>query len=181
VAVTSWATYTLPPRHLEAVLAHELFHALALPRSVSLLLYGASRPARLMAKAIRVGLKQPVLSIVIKLVIAFLLTGVIGVWWFQGFDYWVTMVLSPLVGPFFVWWAARVSEKLADRATVDLGYGVFLAEVFTGREYERARSWQAAPRRRLKATQPLDTTRLRALELHLQTAPQSGHQPRTGG
>jgi len=52
VAVTSWATYTLPPRHLEAVLAHELSHALALPRVVSLLLYGASMQARLMAKVI---------------------------------------------------------------------------------------------------------------------------------
>ena len=80
------------------------------------------------------------LSIVIKLVIAFLLTGVLGVWWFAGFDYWVAMVLSPLVGPFFVWWAARVSEKLADRATVDLGYGVFLAEVFTGRAPARGPS-----------------------------------------
>ncbi|GAB2635246.1 hypothetical protein [Kribbella swartbergensis] len=93
----------------------------------------------------------------------------------------MAMVLSPLVGPFFVWWAARVSEKLADRATVDLGYGVFLAEVFTGREYERARSWQAAPRQGLKATQPLDTTRLRDLERYLQTAPESGHQPRGRG
>ncbi len=120
------------------------------------------------------------LSIVIKLVIAFLLTGVLGVWWFAGFDYWVAMVLSPLVGPLFVWWAARVSEKLADRATVDLGYGVFLAEVFTSREYERARSWQAAPRQGLKATQPLDTTRLRDLERRLKTAPESGHQPSGG-
>jgi Zn-dependent protease with chaperone function len=180
VAVTSWATYTLPPRHLEAVLAHELFHALALPRAVSLLLYGASMPARLIAKTIRIGLKHHALSIVIKLVIAFLLTGILGVWWFLGFDYWVAMVLSPLAGPFFVWWAARVTEKLADRATVDLGYGEFLAEVFTGREYDRARSSQTAPRQGLKATQPLDTIRLRDLERHLQSTPASVHQPRAG-
>jgi hypothetical protein len=114
------------------------------------------------------------------LVLAFLLTGVLRVWWFTGFDYWVAMVLSPLVGPFFVWWAARVSEKIADRAAVDLGYGVFLAEVFTGREYQRAQSWQAAPRQGLKATQPLDTVRLRALERHLQSTPTSVHQPRAG-
>jgi Zn-dependent protease with chaperone function len=138
-------------------------------------------PARLMAKAIRLGLKHRLSAILITLVVAFLLTGLLGVVWFTGFDYWAVMVLSPLVGPFFVWWAARVSEKLADRATVDLGYGVLLAEVFTGREYERAQSWQAAPRQGLKATQPLDTARLRALERNLQNAPDSAHQPRAGG
>ena len=39
VSVTSWAVYVLPPRHLEAVLAHELAHRLAIPRLPSLLLY----------------------------------------------------------------------------------------------------------------------------------------------
>jgi STE24 endopeptidase len=31
VAVTSWSVFTLPPRNLEAVLAHELAHRLAVP------------------------------------------------------------------------------------------------------------------------------------------------------
>jgi len=46
VAVTSQATYTLPPRQLEVVPARKLSHALALPSVLSLLLYGASMPAR---------------------------------------------------------------------------------------------------------------------------------------
>jgi hypothetical protein len=36
VAVTNWSLFMLPQRHLEAVLAHELAHHLALPPRVSL-------------------------------------------------------------------------------------------------------------------------------------------------
>jgi Zn-dependent protease with chaperone function len=39
VAVSNWSVYTLQPRNLEAVLAHDLAHHLALPRLVSLLIY----------------------------------------------------------------------------------------------------------------------------------------------
>lgn len=86
-------------------------------------------------------------------------------------------MLSPFLAPLDMPWAARVHEKLADRAAADLGYGALLAEVFTGREYERAQSWATAHRQGLKATQPLDMARLRALERHLATAPQNGRQP----
>jgi len=48
--VSNWSIYTLPPRNLEAVLAHELAHRLALPRRVSLFLYWLSLPARLMVE-----------------------------------------------------------------------------------------------------------------------------------
>jgi hypothetical protein len=43
IAVTNWSLYTLPQRHLEAILAHEPAHHLPLPRRVSLLLYWLSK------------------------------------------------------------------------------------------------------------------------------------------
>jgi hypothetical protein len=91
-------------------------------------------------------LRHQVLSILAKLVIGFLLLGVLGVWFFLGFSYYIVFMLSPFLAPFVAPWAARTQEKLADRVLVDLGYGVFLAEVFTGREFERAQAWQNAPR-----------------------------------
>ncbi|MEU4603489.1 M48 family metalloprotease [Kribbella sp. NPDC023972] len=176
VAVTSWAVYSLPPRHLEAVLAHELAHHLAMPRALSLLLYWLALPARLMGRGIAFCLRHQVLSILAKIVIGFLLLGVLGVWLFLGFSHYIVFMLSPFLAPFVAPWAARTQEKLADRIVVDLGYGVFLAEVFTGREFQRAQASQNAPRPGLKGDQPLDSARLRALERLLKSAPQTGHQ-----
>lgn len=178
VAVTSWAVYRLPPRHLEAVLARELAHHLAIPRTPSLLLYWLTVPARMMGRAIVFCLKHHVLSILAKIVIGFLLIGVLGVWVFLGFSHYVVFMLSPFLAPFVVPWAARTQERLADRAAADIGYGVLLAEVFTGREFERAQQWQAAPHQDLRASQQLDSMRLRALEKYLSSSPGSGHQPR---
>ena len=80
---------------------------------------------------------------------SFLLIGVLGVWMFLGFSHYVVFMLSPFLAPFVVPWAARTQERLADRAAAELGYGVLLAEVFTGRELERAQQWQAALRQDL--------------------------------
>jgi Zn-dependent protease with chaperone function len=178
VAVTSWAALVLPRRNLEADLAHELAHRLALPRPVSLIVYGLSMPARVMGKAIAAGWKQPIVGFVIKFIVGFLLIGVLGVLLFWGFGYYIVFMLSPLAAPFVVQWASRASERYADRVALDLGYGPALAEVFTGREYERAQSWSTAPRQGLKDSQPLDSARLRALERLLASAPESNHQPR---
>jgi Zn-dependent protease with chaperone function len=178
VAVTSWSVMRLGIPHLEAILAHELAHRLALPRSVSLIIYGLSMPARLMGKAIVGGWKQPFVGFAIKVVIGFLLIGVIGVWALMGFSHYIVFMLSPLAAPFIIQAAARASEKYADRCAADLGYGARLAEVFTGREYERAQAWAGAPRQSLQASQPLDSARLRALERLLSAEPQNGHRPR---
>jgi len=175
VAVTSWAVYLLPPQHLEAVLARELAHRLAIPRTPALLLYWLTVPARMMGRAIVFCLKHRVLSILAKIVIGFLLIGVLGVWMFLGFSHYVVFMLSPFLAPFVVPWAARIQERLADRAAAELGYGVLLAEVFTGREFERAQQWQAAPRQDLKGSQQADSTRLRALERYLNSSP--AHRP----
>lgn len=177
IEVTNWAALVLPTRNLEAVFAHELAHRLALPRPVSLIVYSLSLPARVMGKAIRAGGKQPIVGFLLKFIVGFLMIGIIGVWAFWGFSAYIVLMLSPLVAPFVVQWANRASEKYADRVALDLGYGPALAEVFTGREYQRAQDWQAAPRQSLKDSQPLDSARLRALERMLASTPENHHQP----
>jgi Zn-dependent protease with chaperone function len=167
--VTSWAVYRLPPRHLEAVLARELAHRLAIPRTPSLLLYWLTVPARVMGRAIVFCLEHRV-SILAKIVIGFLLIGVVGVWMLLGFSHYVVFMLSPFLAPFVVPWAARTQERIADRAAAELGYGVLLEEVFTGREFERAQQWPAALRQNLKGSQQSDSTRLRALEKYRESS-----------
>ena len=68
-------------------MAHELAHHLAVPRALSLLLYWLTLPARLMGRVIVFGLRHRVLSILAKIVIGFLLLGVLGVWFFLGFSH----------------------------------------------------------------------------------------------
>jgi Zn-dependent protease with chaperone function len=80
-------------------------------------------PARMMGKAIAGGWKQTIAGSVIKFLLGFLLIGVLGVWLFWGFGYYIVFMLSPLAAPFVVQWAARASEKCADRIALDLGYG----------------------------------------------------------
>jgi Zn-dependent protease with chaperone function len=181
IAVTSWAAMTLPPRHLESVLAHELAHHLALPSRVSLLLYWLQLPARGMGKAITSGLtsSMPVISLVTRVVLGFFIVGVFVLWWiFGGLDFYVFMMLTPMFAPWVVQWAARRSEFYADRMTADLGYGVLLSEVFSYREAERAKAWASLPRQPKLGSQPLDSVRLRALEKALKALPEHTHQPR---
>jgi STE24 endopeptidase len=102
VAVTSWSTLVLPARNLEAVLAHELAHRLALPRRVSLFVYCLSLPARLMGKAIRASWKRPVLGFLVKVFAAVWTLGILGVWAFWGFSSEIVLLLSPLAAPFVV-------------------------------------------------------------------------------
>ncbi|WP_328522200.1 hypothetical protein [Kribbella sp. NBC_00359] len=156
VAVTNWSALVLPTRNLEAVLAHELAHRLALPRPVSLIVCCLSIPARLMGKALRATWKQPVVGFLLKVFFVIYALGIIGIWAWWGFTYEIVFLLSPLAAPFVVPAAARTSEMYADRIALDLGYGPALAEVFTGREYQRAQTWAAAPQQGMKDSQPLD-------------------------
>jgi Zn-dependent protease with chaperone function len=181
IAVMSWAAMTLPPKHLEAVLAHELAHHLALPIRVSLLLYWLQLPARGMGKAITAGLtsSMPVVSLVTRAMVGFFAVGVIVLWWiFGGLHWYIFMMLTPMFAPWVVQWAARRSEFYADRMTTDLGYGVLLSEVFSYREAERAKAWASLPRQPKLGSQPLDSDRLRRLEEVLESAPGHLYQPR---
>jgi Zn-dependent protease with chaperone function len=172
VAVSSWSVYNLGgSRHLEAVLAHELAHHLALPRLVSLVIFWWTLPARALGAAIVAGLRNPVLSVVVKSILAFFTFGVLLVWFFKGFDFYIVMMLSPLLAPIVVPWAARVEEKYADRVAADLGYGVLLVQIFGGREAQRGLAGERALRQGLSARQPNESARLRALEKYLTSLP----------
>lgn len=103
IAGASWAVLTLPRRDLQSVPAHRL----ALPRAVSLVVYGLSMPARLVGKAIAAGWTQPIVGFAIKVTLGFFLLGILGVRWAWGFPYYVVFLLSPLTAPFVVQWAAR--------------------------------------------------------------------------
>jgi STE24 endopeptidase len=172
VAVSHWSLYNLGSRrgrspHLEAVLAHELAHHLAVPRFVSLAIFWLSLPARITGAAIMAGLKNPVLSIVVKLVLGLLVLGVLLVWFFTGLSFYIVMMLSPLVAPIVVPWAARAEEMYADRVATDLGYGVLLVQIFSGREAQRGIAGERVSRRGLGSQQPMESARLRALEKRL--------------
>ncbi|MDX6242024.1 MAG: hypothetical protein QOG10_6895 [Kribbellaceae bacterium] len=51
------------------------------------------------------------------------------------------------------------------------------SNLFAGREFERARSAWRPERPGLGSSQPLDTARLRALEMYLKGVPDSSQQP----
>ncbi|WP_026163528.1 hypothetical protein [Kribbella catacumbae] len=94
VAVSNWSVYTLPQHRLEAILAHELAHHLALPRLVSLFLYCLSLPARTMGYVITNGLKHRILRIVVRPWIVVLTFGVFVLGYVTQFDYVTVMMLS---------------------------------------------------------------------------------------
>ncbi|MFC9687792.1 M48 family metalloprotease [Kribbella sp. NPDC056951] len=178
IAVTNWALSRLPDRHLEAVLAHELAHSLALPRIPSLLLYWLTLPAKIAGRIVDFCWNHRLLKTLLKVVVGFFLISVIGIGLFLGFDsVWVWLLLSPFAAPVVVPWVARVQEKMADRVAFDLGYGFLLAQVFQGREYERAQLAEQGLRQTVGGTQPLDSARLHALEDLLNSSPQNGHHP----
>jgi STE24 endopeptidase len=175
IAVSNWSTYNLPQPMLEAVLAHELAHHLALPPRLSLLIYWFGLPARGLAKFIVASMKIPVLSTVVKVVIGFFAFGVLLVWYFTEFDLYVAMMLSPMFAPFVVPWAARAGERYADRMAADLGYGVLLCQIFSGREAERGFAGHSAGRQSVTAFEPIESARLRSLEKYMQSL--TGGQP----
>jgi hypothetical protein len=89
-------------------------------------------------------LRHQVLSILAKLVIGFLLLGVLGVWFFLGFSYYIVFMLSPFLAPFVAPWAARTQEKLADRSSWISGTACYWrrsspAESLNGRRHGRTR------------------------------------------
>jgi Zn-dependent protease with chaperone function len=143
---------------------------------VSLFLYWLSLPARLIGRAIAGGVKHRLLSLPVKLTLGFFTLGMFLPGYFTGFGLYTVLMLSPWAAPLVVPWLSRKAEHYADRVAADLGFGVPLAEVFAGREFERARSAWRPERPGLDATQPLDTARLRALEKHLSRTPEGVHQ-----
>ncbi|HET6295710.1 MAG TPA: hypothetical protein VFG33_20155 [Kribbella sp.] len=175
VAVTGWAMYTLPPSHLESVMAFDFASHLHGHTWLSRLALWYSVPARLVAMGIRQLLKLsrtiPAIgcTIVGFLILAYLGLLLVALVFYDSLAV-PLFYLSPVFLPLLFSGLARWNERMADRATADLGYGRKLLEVFYG--------WQAQHQevsRRLGLTQPdwlggqpSVAERIRALENYIQ-------------
>jgi Zn-dependent protease with chaperone function len=175
VAVTSWALYTLPPSHLEAVMAHDLARHLRGHGWLSRLALWYSVPTRLVALAVRALLKlSRTVPAVGCTIVGFLLVAYIGIILVALVFYdslaAPLLYLTPLFAPLIFIGLSRWNERMADRATADLGYGRRLLEVFYGwqaqHQHESRRMGVAQPD--WLAGQPSITERIRALETYLQ-------------
>ncbi len=169
VAVTQ-TSLRLPPKQLEAVLAHELGHHLSGHPVVSILSWWYALPARgaafLVGLAVRVilavaegfarfgggvgALVALLLSLVVLTMVAF-----VGVW----------LLLIPLTAPLLAL-ASRIGERRADRTAAELGYGPYLIDVL--------QRWIAAGaqrpesiRARMLASHPSPTDRIHHLNVFL--------------
>jgi Zn-dependent protease with chaperone function len=176
VTVTSWAMYTLPPSHLEAVLAHDLATHLRGHNWLSRVALWYSVPTRILALVVRLLLKlSRSVPAVGCTIVGFLLVSYFGIILASLVFYDSLLVpllyLVPLFAPLLFIGAARLVERMADRATVDLSYGRRLLEVFYG--------WQAQHQDTSRPMglaqpdwlggQPSVAERIRALEVYLQT------------
>lgn len=167
VSVTQ-AALRLPPKQLEAVLAHELGHHLSGHAIVSMLAWWYAMPAR--AAAYLVGLVVRLVLAIGRVLAVFgggvaalasVLVALVILVVFAFLSFW--LILLPLIAPLHAW-TMRLGETRADRTAATLGYGPSLIEVLhiwismDGRG-TRARGLRA----RLLATHPSHTDRIRLL------------------
>jgi Zn-dependent protease with chaperone function len=177
IGVTSWALKVLPPRHLHAVLAHELAHHLGQPRWLNQLLYWYSLPGRLAAWLIRATVRMVVAGNAFGcLIIGLLVFGYVGlillVLIADDSKAIPVVILTPLLAPFLVTWLNRMAERDADRMAADLGYGPTLIEVFYGWQVQNEASERPARESRSSwaSSHPPVAERIRALENYLGAA-----------
>jgi Zn-dependent protease with chaperone function len=165
VSVTQ-AALRLPPKQLEAVLAHELGHHLSGHPVVSMLAWWYALPGR--GAAFLVGLAVRFVLAVGRVLAMFggavaalaaLLSALMILTAFAFLSIW--LVLVPLTAPLLAW-ASRLGEIRADRTAAQLGYGPHLIDVL--------HTWitmygnhPGGLRQRMLATHPSDTDRIRRL------------------
>lgn len=181
VGVTRRAVRSLPPRQLEAVLAHELGHHLGGHSWAALITYWYSIPARVLFAAVRAVVRF-LLAVASWVSIVGYLLGLLFLV-LLGLAYWnaarnsgsyITqfVMLGPVLAPVVVAYFGRRSEMSADRTAAELGYGDDLLGVLTRWQHEGhdTVARQASAFRRLFATHPLVATRIRALETFMSKA-----------
>ncbi|MET9226620.1 M48 family metalloprotease [Lentzea sp. NPDC003310] len=166
VVGVSTAALQLPPRQLEAVLAHELGHHLAGHTRISLLRWWYELPARaVVGLVVLVGVAihgvgravgTPGARVISTLLIVVLAAAalVVSPW----------LVLVPVIAPLLAW-SSRRAELHADRVAAELGYGPVLLEVLRrwvreGQDDLRAR---APVRARMLASHPSCAQRITRL------------------
>jgi Zn-dependent protease with chaperone function len=171
VAVTQWSLYTLPPSHLEAVLAHELAHHLSGRAELTLLGFWYSLPARAFLALLRLLGKLfravPALGCLAFGVAFFMYLGVFVsmIMFHESFLepslYLLTLLAIPLMA-----WLGRWSERGADRVAAEMGYGRKLIEVFYGWQVRDRGDGQPTNtlRNDVLSGQPRIADRIRALE-----------------
>ncbi|WP_432891349.1 M48 family metalloprotease [Kribbella sp. CA-245084] len=171
IATTRWALYTLPPSHLEAMLAHELGHHLGGRDWLSLLSFWYSIPARCALIGVRaLGRLMRAVPAVGCVVIGFVLLGYLGVLLaVLTFDDSFTLpllFLTPLVAPPILAWLSRREVLQADRRAATMGYGATLIQVLYGWQFQHqhALGRDASRRSHFMASAPSLPDRVRGLE-----------------
>lgn len=166
VSVTRTAL-RLPPKQLEAVLAHELGHHLSGHAVVSMLAWWYALPAR--AAAFLVGLAVRVVLAAGRVLAVFgggiaalgsLLLALMILTAFAFLSIW--LILVPLTAPVLAW-ASRLGEIRADRTAALLGYGHHLVDLLHVWIKENRGTHPGGLRDRLLSTHPSHTDRIRRL------------------
>jgi hypothetical protein len=175
VSVTRWALYTLPPRHLEAALAHGLAVHRRGGSWMSRVLHWYSVPARVFGLALRLLLTlSRTIPAVGCTIIGFLLVAYLGIFLASLVFYDSLAVpllfLLPLFSPLLFVGEGKFAERMADHATADLGYGRQLLEIFYGwqAQHEGGHRRGGLVQSDWLAGQPSVAERIRALEVYLQ-------------
>ncbi|WP_018683327.1 M48 family metalloprotease [Actinokineospora enzanensis] len=164
VAVTRRAL-ELPPRALEAILAHELGHHLSGHSRVSLLAWWYELPARASIFLVRWAVRLVLMvgnvfarfgsgagalaSVLLALLLVFGLV-VLNPW----------LLLMPLLSPLLAW-SSRLGEYRADATAARLGYGPALVDVLSG--WLAAERGKRSLRVRMLASHPSTSDRIRRL------------------
>jgi Zn-dependent protease with chaperone function len=171
VATTTWSLYTLPPSHLEAVLAHELSHHLGGRGRLSLISFWYSIPARAVLICVRavarVMRKYPVLGFIIgAFVVLSYLGTLLAVLAFGRGYIWPILFLTPFVAPPILAWLNRWQVRQADQQTVAMGYGNALVQVLYGWQTQHQQTFGQPVNRRTQvmSSTPSVVDRVRTLE-----------------
>lgn len=175
VSVTGWALYTVPPSHLEAVLAQDLATHLRGRSWLSRLALWYSIPTRVLALVVRLMLRlSRTIPAVGCTIIGFLMVSYFGFILASLVFYDSLLVplmfLSPLFAPLLFIGAAKLVERMADRAAVDLGYGRRLLEVFYGwrAQHQEGNRRPGLGQPEWLSGQPSIAERIRAIEIYSQ-------------
>jgi Zn-dependent protease with chaperone function len=171
VAVTRWALYTLPPTHLESVLAHELAHHLGGRSWLSMLSFWYSIPARcglIAVRAIaRLMRRVPALGCIIGGFLVMAYVGLIIAVFALGHGYiWPFLFITPFIAPPFLAWLNRWHVRQADQKAAALGYGSTLVQVLYGwqMQHQQTLGREDSRRAQVMSNTPSLVERVRVLE-----------------